>query len=172
MSAANPPGPMLSNLIKFRGLFLAFSFLVLLAAVVALAICNPRMLSTRATIERWLGMNLPADATEIRYWYQQPKGYYQADLVCRIQLPLSSFTNWMRTAGIQKVDEPKWLLPTNFNSDRTVTWWNPPSSQPNRFHQEQQQDTSITLVWSDGFVYVERFGNFGAWLGTHGTMHN
>jgi hypothetical protein len=171
MSSISQTEPKLSNSTKFKSLLFVLCILTLLAVAVVAAL-NPWMFSTRAMVQRWLSMKLPAEATEIRYWYQQPKGYYQADLVCRIQLPFGSFTNWMQEVGIPKVDGPKWILPTNFNSDKSVTWWNPPSNQPNRFHQEQQQDTWITLVWSDGFVYIERFGNFGAWLGPHSTMHN
>jgi len=126
---------------------------------------------TKSRIELWLGINLPSDTGDIRYWYQQPRGYYQANLACRIQLSRESFLKIMKDAGIERVNGPEWPLPTKFISDSSITWWNPPSIQTDRFHQ-QQQGGWITLVWSDGFIYAERDGNFGSMWGPHKTVHN
>jgi len=147
--------------------------LVLTVLVVCgeMILCGPSVLSARARLERWLGIRLPTDAGDIHYWYQQPHGYYHADLVCRIQITRDSFIALMKNTKIERATGSEWLLPSNFNSDQTITWWNPPLVQNDRFHQ-QQQDGWITLVWFDGYLYAERVGNFGSMWGPHGTIHN
>jgi hypothetical protein len=154
---------------KSKTLLLGLVLAAVCLGIVFAVVMSP--LSTKGKVGQWLGIKLPDDVGDIRYWYQQPAGYYHADLACRFQLSRESFLRLMNDAGIEKVNGSEWPLPTNFNSDSSIMWWNPPSIQADRFHQQQGAGW-ITFVWSDGFVYAERNGNFGSMWGPHKTVHN
>lgn len=120
--------------------------------------------SPKMQLEALLRVKLPNSASELHFWYYQVPGYYQADLLARFRLGHEEFLRMMQAQHVTFVGaSDAWRLPTKFDTDPTVTWWNPPSDQPERFCDDKKGVWTI-YVWHDGYLYVRKHGGFGsAW---------
>ena len=120
--------------------------------------------SPRRKLEHYLGVALPRSATDVRIWYYQAPGYYEAELLARFRIPRADFLQMMAKMKVNMADpthSPK--LPKVASTAGSTKWWTPPTDQPERFCQSGANVRTIYL-WADGYVYVEKSGSFGsAW---------
>lgn len=115
-------------------------------------------------VAHWLGASVPKEASDFHYYYTQAPGYYQARLFVRMRISKQDFLLLMNRIGAIK-DETgtsSQKLPTNFNIDRSITWWNPPQTQDELFFVRTNDAFNVTCVWNADYGYIEKVGPFGA----------
>jgi len=119
--------------------------------------------AAKGKVEQWLGIQLPESASEFHYYYSQAPGYYQAILFTRFKISESDFISLMMGAGFDKANKTTLVqkLPTDFNLDPRVQWWNPPQDQSDRFFLSTNNIETI-CVWYSGYAFFEKNGAFGS----------
>ena len=142
--------------------------LAVVGAVVALAVLASAVhlwqqsrSSTNQT-QRWLGVKLPSAAFDVRCWFEQSPGTYQAELITRFRLPKEALPQLVQALRLNAADNMTgWMLPTYWYSDSGVNWWNPPKEQPERFYLNTNGVETI-CVWHEGYTYIRKKGGFGS----------
>lgn len=117
----------------------------------------------RARVAHWLNVAVPRAVAELRYYYYQSPGSYQARLFIRMKLSKENFSILMNSIGATR-DEggDSQKLATDFNTDRSISWWNPPHIQDERFLVKKSDGTITTCLWDAGYAYIEKIGPFGS----------
>jgi hypothetical protein len=143
-----------------RGVIIGF---LALAIICSLAWGWQHLRSERHRLALLLHTQLPSSAHGVRTWYRQVPGTYQAELIARMELPRSEFDLLVQRMGLHNANQTGegWDLPTRFNTDASVTWWNPPDNQVNRYYLSTN-GYQVTCIWHEGTVYILKQGGFGS----------
>lgn len=136
---------------------------VALALVCGIAWSWQYLGSERCRLSRLLSVRVPTSAVEIHIWYRQIPGTYQAELIARMGLPRDEFDLLVQRMGLRKANPigDGWSLPTRFNTDSSVTWWDPPTEQVNRYYLATN-GFQVSCLWNEGTVYILKQGGFGS----------
>src|SRR5437867_2587485 len=86
--------------------------------------------SPKGVMKRWLGVPLPPDSSDVRYFGKQLPGYQWVILMSRFKLPRQSLDAFTSRLGMHKAEPNDGsFLPTNLTGGLSVDWWTPPAAE-------------------------------------------
>ena len=119
--------------------------------------------SARFQLRRLVGVALPEDATEIKYYYKKIPDYQWVTLWFKCKVPKQSVEKFVGELGIVKVDSRSGFSLANgpLGPDPSLSWWNPPAPENQNERWARASVGDIVCIWNDGYLYFRKNGNVG-----------